>query len=95
MFLVLSGGQAECYWDCNVLTTEDAGQVITNPECLQDCFAADHCVNLLINDYLAAGGICEGSIGAMLYPGVFNTGKIKKQEKNHFECYFNFTCSSL
>ena len=73
--LMLSGGQAECYWDCNVLTTEMSGQVITNPECLQDCFAADHCVNLLLNDYLDAWGICDGSIGTILYPGVFNTGK--------------------
>ena len=75
--LMSPGGQAECYWDCNVFTTEDAGQVITNPECLQDCFAADHCVNLLLNDYLAAGGICDISIGATnLYPGIFNTGRM-------------------
>ena len=96
--LMSPGGQAECYWDCNVFTTEDAGQVITNPECLQDCFAADHCVNLLINDYLAAGGICEESFGATIfYPGIFPTGKIKRiiYFINLTICHAVDTCSTM
>ena len=29
--------------------------VSRNPECFQDCFPADHCVNKLLNDYFTAG----------------------------------------
>jgi len=36
---ITTGGQAECWWDCVVLSDALlAGQAIVNPECLKDCF---------------------------------------------------------
>ena len=37
-------------------------RIFTNPQCLEDCFPEDHCLNTLINDFTSAGGICEGNI---------------------------------
>ena len=30
---------------------------------LRDCFPVNHCLNSLLNDFKASGGICEGSLG--------------------------------
>ena len=77
-FCLLSGGRSECYWDCDVVFYQPGNtlRVVRNPECLRDCFPADHCVNLLLDDYQQAGGICAGSFGALQYAGtgIFNTG---------------------
>ena len=66
---VVTGGREECYWDCQVSRVDDL-QVVNNPECLRDCFPAAHCVQQLLDDYEAAGGICQGSLG----DNIFNTG---------------------
>ena len=67
---VTTGGAEECYWDCNVVRAPDeaplyAAGVYSNPECLLDCFAPDHCISKLIRDYLRAGGTC---VQTNLYP---------------------------
>ena len=38
-----------------------SGVIYKNPLCLEDCFAKDHCVTRLFNDYKQAGGICDGA----------------------------------
>ena len=34
---VTTGGQEDCHWDCDIVTS-DCGILITNPECLLDCY---------------------------------------------------------
>lgn len=34
---VTTGGQEDCHWDCHIVTS-DCGILITNPECLLDCY---------------------------------------------------------
>merc|ERR1712227_529097 len=37
---ITTGGQDECWWDCMIISESVlAGQAITNPECMKDCFA--------------------------------------------------------
>ena len=44
-----NGGMEECSWDCNV-EFGDFGQMITNPECLKDCFEDTSCVQMILDD---------------------------------------------
>ena len=55
-----TGGQEECYWDCQrfYLAVYLQGTVAQNPECVADCFPEDHCAFSLLEDYSTAGGIC-------------------------------------
>ena len=63
---VPTGGKDECFWDCIPNHREFSPNVgykqhyryYVNPECLKDCFPEKHCVNLLLDDYVAAGGAC-------------------------------------
>lgn len=74
-----TGGQEECWWDCHrerKQFPESPGvftSVITNPSCLSDCYPADHCLNSLLEDYKAVGGLCKGSYLDTALPGVFPT----------------------
>merc|ERR1711976_21330 len=70
---IVTGGREECHWDCEIVFTDDDRFRVRNPECVKDCFPPYHCANSLIDDYLNAGGICDGSLGTFLYPGVLNT----------------------
>merc|ERR1712223_1500314 len=37
---ITTGGQDECWWDCMIISESVlAGQAITNPECMKDCFS--------------------------------------------------------
>ena len=40
---------------------------------LENCYAADHCLSLLLKDYKDKGGICSNSYLDVNYPGVFPT----------------------
>ena len=44
-----NGGMEECSWDCN-FEFGDFGQMITNPECLKDCFEDTPCVQMILDD---------------------------------------------
>ena len=47
---------------------------ITSPSCLSDCYPQpDHCLNSLLADYKAAGGVCKGSSLDTNFPGLFPT----------------------
>ena len=35
---VTTGGREECYWDCGLFNDPYLGVLITNPECLLDCY---------------------------------------------------------
>ena len=35
---ITKGGQKECYWDCNFWPDPYFGTLISNPECLLDCY---------------------------------------------------------
>jgi len=62
---ITTGGQAECYFDCQIFSSAStSSQVVTNLECLKDCFRnqtgrqrqqAVHCVHSLISDVLQKG----------------------------------------
>ena len=39
----------ECTWDCDV-SFEGGSQLITNPECLKDCFEDTSCVQMILDD---------------------------------------------
>ena len=54
-----TAGSGECYWDCRVVLARGSFPLFSNPECLQDCFPQDHCVNRLLNHYVTEGGICN------------------------------------
>ena len=65
--------QEECYFECKVISPGDSETVITNLECLKDCFrnsgGKSHCINSLIEDVLNFG-ICRfrnSSIPECLY----------------------------
>ena len=34
-----TGGQEECYWDCDFFVDPYFGSMISNPECLGDCYS--------------------------------------------------------
>ena len=74
---LLTGGREECWWGCDIYRHENAlGQgnwftYFTDPSCLDDCYPADHCFSLLLDDYKAAGGICRGSWLDVTAPGLF------------------------
>jgi len=75
-----TGGRSECWWDCPTERVERPAfpgvwdQFITSPSCLSDCYPQpDHCLNSLLADYEAAGGVCKGSFLDTYYPGVFPT----------------------
>ena len=66
---ITTGGEENCEWDC---IPSLGSSYYQNPECLIDCFEANHCAVEAINDYKAANGICIGSsfgdLGATVYP---------------------------
>lgn len=74
-----TGGRQECWWDCQRFIAAERqfsspGQyssLITNLDCLDDCYAPNRCVNSLLDDYKAAGGICKGSFLDIYNPGLF------------------------
>ena len=35
---VTTGGREECYWDCGLFNDPYLGVLVTNPECLLDCY---------------------------------------------------------
>ena len=40
-----TGGQQECYWDCQMFSADfTTGPIAVDPVCLSDCFPPDHCV---------------------------------------------------
>jgi len=64
---ITTGGKAECWWDCEILSHPlFTGQAIINPECLKDCFDQEmetsnrdpSCLKSLIED-VTAKGTCE------------------------------------
>lgn len=60
-----TGGQQECYWDCQSFSADfTTGPIAVEPECLADCFPPDHCVNFLLEDFTANGGICSNGLFA-------------------------------
>ena len=62
-------GKENCEWDC----ISSLGTFYQNPECLIDCFEAEHCAVKAINDYIEAGGICRGSINGNIDQNVWPT----------------------
>ena len=65
---VTTGGREECWWDCEIITYSTlSDQFAKNIECLKDCFAADHCVNKLIED-IEASGTCYAMCEEAGYP---------------------------
>ena len=34
-----TGGREDCYWDCNIITDRYYRKLVTNPECLLDCYS--------------------------------------------------------
>ena len=75
-----TGGRSECWWDCPTERVEMPGfpgvwsLYITSPSCLSDCYPQpDHCLNSLLADYKAAGGVCKGSSLDTNFPGLFPT----------------------
>jgi len=57
-----TGGSSECFWDCEYVSDPNFGSIISNLECLLDCFEEDTCLHSFIQDYITAGGICEGTV---------------------------------
>ena len=55
--LTTGSGKENCEWDC----ISSLGSFYQNPECLIDCFEADHCAVKAIKDYQEAKGICKGT----------------------------------
>ena len=55
--LVLDGNVSNVPSEASVL----AGQTFSDPLCMEDCFAPDHCISQLLNDYRKAGGVCFGT----------------------------------
>ena len=73
-----TGGRSECWWDCPTARVERPTPGVydlftTDPTCMEDCYPPDHCLNSLLNDYKAAGGVCKGSLLDTYYPGLFPT----------------------
>ena len=70
-----TGGKEECFWDCPLLRYSNLSfvQITNEPSCLRDCFSPNSHIQLLLNDYETAGGICKGSFGDVFYNGVFPT----------------------
>ena len=74
---LVTGGSDECWWTCHSQLVENPSNpglfypFITDPYCLAECYPADHCLSLLLEDYKAAGGICRGSFLDKLAPGLF------------------------
>ena len=33
-----TGGREDCFWDCEIINSRVYGPIISNPECLLDCF---------------------------------------------------------
>ena len=48
-----TGGREDCYWDCNIITDRYYRKLVTNPECLLDCYSNSKEVEqTLIHDVL-------------------------------------------
>ena len=62
-----TGGREECWWDCrskrfaSLDITGTVREYIIDPLCLDDCFPPNRCLNSLLDDFKAAGGICKDS----------------------------------
>jgi hypothetical protein len=82
---ITTGGQAECYFDCEILAATDAstsGQIITNLECLDDCFDNQiisnrqqtmRCFDSLISDVLDVGICYSANFTSPAYPECLDT----------------------
>ena len=71
---ITTGGREECWWKPGCYEDIDKGFFLP-PNCLAECYPADHCLSSLIRDYQAAGGICPNSELDVTYPGVFNVSE--------------------
>ena len=89
---LVTGGREECWWSCNIQRVEDPlspGVYFTfvlDPSCLANCYPADHCLSLFLNDYQSAGGICRGSCLDVLAPGLFPVSNKSCELYNPEEC---------
>ena len=64
-----TGGQQECYWDCQAFYADfTTGVIAVDPVCLADCFPPNHCVNSLLEDFTTNGGICGDGLYASFFP---------------------------
>ena len=46
-------------------------ELLSNPDCLYDCFPPSHCLSLLVRDFSAAGGVCPQSYVHRYYSGLW------------------------
>ena len=76
---ITTGGSQECWWDCQPFIVGGSPRpgeyrsYFRNLECLEDCYTPNRCINSLLDDYEAAGGICKGSFLDIAHPGLFPT----------------------
>ena len=76
-----TGGREECWWDCAFQLYEEPNpgafvDYITNIDCLADCYPPDHCLNSILADLRAAGGVCQDSWLDLLFPELFSTSAL-------------------
>ena len=74
---ITTGGREECWWDCQIFITGanarpgEYSSIFNNLDCLEDCPTPNGCLNSLLEDYRAAGGICRDSFLDTTYPGLY------------------------